>query len=323
VLWALRERMIADSATIKANAVSDPVAAIVAGSVGNGAVSVSKLGPFGITDERAVSDVIRLRCDQDLYSGSTTAFLSDGGPIPAPGSDDPRRAGRGPRILVSNHLNLVANGNFTSWGTNVPTGWTVGAGTAGTNIFKNDAILWVNPHSLELKSNGVASAIRVNSEVSVAPRTVYCLSFVARRSSGLTTAGANFNVSLKTDGSGTVNAFSASPTTLSTSFTRYSVFFVVADAMPQDFRIEVQWSSATGNSGESIYVGEVTLVKAPVHNHTAIVVHRGTTNWKVGDEITVTTANDYGGLFQTFLGRAFGIQLPSSGSPSINDSLAA
>ena len=86
------------------------------------------------------------------------------------------------------------------------------------------------------------------------------------------------------------------------------------------------------DSGKSMLIDDLILARAyPLQGGTmgahGIVVH-GSTEFVVGDRFTCAITNNKGGKFVRHLDRAFdlrgkGIVFPSSGSPTVSDSLVA
>ncbi len=329
LLPILRERMVLDSQTIKANTVSAPASSPVAGIIGSGAVVMSRLTPYGSNDETAISEVLRVRCTQDAWNGSSSGsevFSIVGQPKQSPEEGYlPRGSGVGPNVRPTSASNLVSGGNFNSFSSNVPTGWTVTAGAAGTTILQSTTVLDAYSSSLEYKSNGATATIRLKGVISGSVRTstVYAVTVRVRRSGGSWTSGASVKVSVRGTGLSDQDVVSVDPSALTASFASYTLFFVTPGSIPDDYRIDVEWTTATGNSGKSVYFSGLNLVEPVVHNGTQFIITRGVTDFTVGDEFVITTSNDYAGKFQTWFGRFYGIQLPSSGSPTISDSLAS
>jgi hypothetical protein len=58
------------------------------------------------------------------------------------------------------------------------------------------------------------------------------------------------------------------------------------------------------------------------HGGVAAAVVPGSSRFAAGDRFTFTVSNDAAGVFQEAFRKNYGVQLPSSGAPTIADALA-
>jgi hypothetical protein len=95
--------------------------------------------------------------------------------------------------------------------------------------------------------------------------------------------------------------------------------------MPASFSsplITISWTSASGvASTGTILVDNINLGTPTNFGNVQYYLLAGGTNWLRGDTITVVTANNDQGIFQTWFGRFYSVALPSSASPTLPDSL--
>ncbi len=142
---ALVAYMQANSASVKANAVSQSVAA-GGSNVGTAVCLASVKGFGGSIREYLLAEAVTLRASTSAQDGSTTAgsetWLMTS---PVPESDQlswdwPLGSGVSSSVTScepSGSLNLLTNGTFETFTTpNSPTNWTINAGVVGTNIFE-------------------------------------------------------------------------------------------------------------------------------------------------------------------------------------------
>lgn len=320
-------RMVDDSKTVAANTVSAPSVSSVAGLVGTGGLAASKTNADGVDDETVVSETLRVRCVRDRFTGTVAgqeAFEIVGAPRQVREEGYLARGSGGPTSLLGGEAsNLLTNGPFSAFTGNVPDGWTVVAGVAGTDILDNTTVLHANAHTLELKSGG-SSTITLKQVFGASfTKRVYVGNVWARRSGGSWTGGGSLKFTAKGTGFTDRDILSIDPASLTTSFANATLFFATPATLPSDFRIEASWTGANLNAAKSVYLSGSAVRLATMHGGTAYAIFRGAADFLVGDEFEVVTANNYAGKFQTWFGRFFGAQLPSSGSPNISDSLAS
>jgi len=158
----------------------------------------------------------------------------------------------------------------------------------------------------------------------VSPNTKYGFGAFVKPLQNPCPAGSNLQISIKGTGYSTVNIFNADPNTLAFSFDFYSSFFNTPAIIPADLHVEVYWTSMTAiASASGLIFDEFQVQKAIVFGYASYALYRGTVDFQVNDFFTVTTANNYAGLFQTYMGRFFKTALPSSGGPTITDAWAS
>lgn len=327
ILPLLIERMGDESKTVLANTISSPGVTPVSGITGTGGLSVSKMNADGVDDQTVASETLRVRCVRDRFTGTVAGqelFEIVGQPRQAKEEGYAPRGSGGPtQTLGGAAANLLTNGAFSAFTSNVPDGWTVVAGTAGTDILDNTTVLHADTHTLELKSGGASTITLKQVFGSSFTKRVYVGNVWARRSGGSWTGGGSLKFTAKGTGFTDKDILSIDPASLTASFANSVLFFATPATLPSDFRIEVSWTGANLNAGKSVYLSGSAVRLATMHGGSAYAIFRGATDFLAGDDFVVITANDYAGKFQTWFGRFFGVQLPSSGSPNISDSLAS
>jgi hypothetical protein len=139
-----------------------------------------------------------------------------------------------------------------------------------------------------------------------------------------------------TDGGGTVtqdptganNSFTKNLTGSTTSYAPLSMVFRTPVANPSTgYRLRVRLSTALDNT-KTLYLASLAMAPGTqlYIGGPYAAIFSGATDFLVGDKFTWTIANNYSSKWQVlaekFFGmRALGLQLPSSVSPTINDSL--
>jgi hypothetical protein len=225
----------------------------------------------------------------------------------------------------------------------LPDNWLAVVGTPGTDIFENSSVVYRTGNSLQFEGTGSSPLSAVVQPFGVSsngtagtltPSTVYTFNCFMQKSAGLV-AGAitislvNSSNAIINDISGTAISFTILYSTLTASWAPYSFSFAAPNTLPSTYKWKIAVSTAL-TSGQSVYIDDACLVQpTPVYaNGPYCAVFAGATNFLIGDTITVTVANNYAGLNQTYWNRLFnlqgmGLQLPSfnNGSQTISDTL--
>lgn len=334
ILPLLYADMVANNETVEHNVINAAVITPAASNVGNGVLVASNLNVLGITDERIFNQTVSFVCTQSLYSGGVAGgerFSVNGFPsLPSPAFYGPLGTGNPSSLTVADSQNRLTNGNFETWSgsPNAPQGWTVVAGTLVTNIVQNTA----NPHTglsaLEMLGDGATTTVSISQNIASQARanTVYCLSCWLRKA-GSVSAGSTITISIQGTGAVTQTAVSLDPSTLTTAYQLFHIFYSSAsnlgNGIPADYVCKISWTAANAaGSGAQVLIDDVVLVTPVVYGFTSYVLLAGSTGFVVGDSFTSTTSVYSSGAFQSWLARFMGAVLPSSPTPSIPDSLA-
>jgi len=233
-------------------------------------------------------------------------------------------------------VSLLSNGDFEAWSTNTPRNWAIVTGTAGTQILRGTTAAR-GSFSLQYTGNG-STLTTIRQQIasgSGAPTSVlaeqhYAVSFWARV--GAATTGI-VQIRLEDASGNTIGtAISLDLSTLTTSFTQHSVSFSIAkSALPTTLFMVIRSTTAIANTG-ILYLDE--LILAPMQQlypgGPVALVTVGTTDWAINDRgaiaVASTTGSGTDGIFMKAFHRwlhpeAYGIYLPISASPTINDNL--
>lgn len=346
-MWDLGE-------TVEETTVTVAASSIVGGSTGNGQAFLSNIPPAALKSSSASfpnvrSEVLELRCIEDARSkfirAGTERFLLRGRTA-FPNLDYRFPAGSGTRMEIrsvdpaagtgARYENLIRNGGFENFTSNVPDYFTVNVGTPGTH-FASEATI-VDRGSLAFRFIGNGSTLASieqkladdsGSPLTLVPDRLYCLA-VRARTTAFATAGV-VRIALFNSGTGGV----ISGTTLNidyligTTYFWYTTFFRAPLDAPNTMSIRIGQTTAI-NSGATFYIDGVVLTEAQqiAPGGSGIVVLPGSLNWAVGDAIVVQNTNNGEGAWNTEFDRFFrmyerGLLLPSaaSGSETILDSL--
>lgn len=358
-LLELIREMRAQGATVRAQTVTATAGSFV--GTGNGAVVASVRRPFdGRILENSFAENLTLTCIADSYSGGATAG-NEGFALTGAGQqtnvfafDWPLGSGANTQTNAIDGETSAGNGNsltnsgFTEWTDNVPDGWILQVGTAGTNISQETTIVFESDGSLKITGDASGTLTRIAQQfgtsdgtpVTLQPSTQYGVNLWVRRDG--VAAGAGVLTVELVDGNGVVvqdngsnlNTFDISLTNnLTVFFAAYSGSFRTPEAMPDEMFIRLRLSTALTN-GRSIYVDTLSLgqMSQSYISGPFLSVHSGAVPFVIGDYAIspVTNSRGAGGTlntWQTLWSRCFsqmlqsGLLLPSSSSPTISDSL--
>jgi len=289
----------------------------------------ANLAYAGTTSELAVpSETLSFTCTADEDSSGAPSgqeiFRVEGTPGPVSGRWDWRSEGSGASVDVytNNAWDILFNRDFEVWSpANVPASWTVESGTPGVQILQETTLSQVHRGTSSLKFAGPAEIRQQIGVGAMEPRRMYCLSACIR---GDAAADGDLVAGFVSDSGGYVanpsEQLYISSVTLnvtSAAFVQYHVFFLAPASIPSDLEFQIYYDGSAGTPRiDSLAFGPVTYI-----NGIGVAILAGSSQFLRNDRISVAVTNTEG-VFQRFFRRAYGIQLPSSGSPTISDTLA-
>lgn len=323
---------------------------------GNGVMTVSAKRPLdGLTLENSFAENILFVCNSDSYSGTAEAgnegFTLSGtgsagvfefnwplgsnatGSLNAIDGDSDNSAG-----------NILTNSGFTDWTGNNPDNFTLVVGTAGTNISKEDTLVYDTAYALKITGDGSSTQTELQQEFdssdgttgTLSPLTQYSCNLFLRRDGTAPGAGilqvalVDGNDSVVQDENGVANSFTVDLTSLTVVYTAYNGVFRTPSIMPDSVRLRLKLTTAL-TSGRSVYLDKASLgVMTQLYpGGPFFAVHAGSVPFEVGDYGYCAIANGRGSggtldTWQTLLYRFFGdadLLFPSSASPNVSDAL--
>lgn len=327
----LYTQMIADSQTIKSNTVT--AGSITLGGTNVGSIDVwrflqrsdskinSSSDPF--QNEFIYSQNWTLVCTSDRYSGSTAGreqFALNGQTVTQDFQDT--FGGQGAKSLTVNcsaaGSSIIANGGFESYSTNTPSGWTL-TGVAGTNITIDTSTFYRDLASLKILLAGGTGPYGVSQAIKPQASTTYLV--ILKIKGGTVASDASLAVTMTGTGytAGTTEHITYT-STISTSWTTKSFFWNSPAQVPANMSINILLTGTTTTS--TVFIDEVMLIPVTLVRGVGFVLtaKQSANDSIAGDNYSFAITNDYAGKFQTFFARN-GFSLPSSGSPTISDSL--
>lgn len=345
VLLELIRAMVAAPQTIKDTAVliggSTPVTVVAAADVGtitsdgnvfvNGILDgVSAPGSgmsacrnyLGRNTELPIPETIYITCVSDADSNGLTEGEEEfeiKGAVPGNNSWDWRGAGSGdgPRFRTLNASGLLTNGDFEDWTTSTPDSWTV---TTGGATIVSTPTTTAKRGTKVLKITSAGATVTLNQEVVVTPGKRYAVAFWLKSPTTPIAAG---TVTVGLYGTGLLVVGTITVSAIPSSWTHYCFFLNVPFEIPADVYLQIKWDTPTAT--EVLEIDGVGFGPAVWHNGLCFAASPGASSvpFIIGDRFSIAiTQSGTAGVFQEFFRRRYGMQLPSSATPSQSDNLA-
>lgn len=354
-LVALIAQMKADGDSVQANAVGASLAT-ASGNSGTPRIVVSTSTNLGNPQAGLFAEDVAITCTTDAQSGTVTEGQEVLRAAGQQSISDPLSwqwpAGSGSSASLvaidpltqdqqANAGNMLRNSSFESWSGSpaTPDGWSVVGGTAGTDILESLGVYYDGAACLSFSGDGstnsaLAQTFGSDTRASLAPATVYHMNCFVKVDA--TPAAGVLEFAL-VDGLGNVVADAAgNPSSVSRDLTGIPSTFVATFAtfrtpsvLPPTLRLRIRLSTPL-TSGRTAYVDKLSLARPTQLYQQGLYLsaHASNSPLIVGDSFTVSASNDRAGRILTWCERLFGLRnlsllLPSSGSPTISDSLIA
>lgn len=240
------------------------------------------------------------------------------------------------RIQTLNSSQIVANKDWELWSSDAPSGWTVETGTAGTHIVQesNASNVLRGSSSLKLVGDGSLAEIKLSQAISqglLVPNRMYCLAIYVKGNASLaqgsltvqfeSPSGAYTASSTQTGGVAERIVMNAAALQGQTSYGLEHYFIIAPAIIPEDLKLAILLNGTPTNA-QPIYLDSLAFGPVDYVNGFGIGIVAGADPWLRRDRIEKPVANVSSGIFQEYFRRQYSLQLPSSGSPSIADSLA-
>jgi len=352
-LETLISQMTAASASVPRPTVS--VGTITAGSsnAGNGACVASITGKTGVQRDYVFAENIDLTVTSDSALGATQgreplSLLGDAAqadPLWFEWEDGSGASATLNAVDAAEDAgtNLLTNGDFETFSVaNTPDNFSILDGTAGTHIFSaGSSDAYAGSNGLKYTGNGstnpsIAQTFNLSGTGTAGrllPNTVYAFNCWLKKSATATgilaielVDGSNAIIA---DDATTNNALTKDISTLTTSFAAFNGFFRTPRNLPSTVKLRIRTSTAI-NSGQSVFLDHAAMCAAneAYTGGPYVAVFSGSSRFVKGDTFVIPINNNYGSgwqrLAERFFGmRTLGLQLPSSASPTISDSLIA
>ena len=343
ILPLLVDDMLLNSQTVQKNtiaALNIQTGVITGTQVGNGMLFGWCNTSAGIPDERITNEYVTFVCTIDQYGGASAGgetFSVTGWPSeqyyqnPAPFN----KGNGSTSLTVANEggSNLLINGDFESvttavTGYNTPSGWAFSNTSAyvfsqlGGHANNSTQCLGLGAYGGNAPSGTITISQNIASVVST--ENVYGVAGFLKAFN--VSNGSNLAITISGTGISTYYLYNQSPSSLSTSgWNVASGFFSIGSTIPSNLSLTISWTSPrSAGSTANVFLDDFVLVSPTYFGNVGYFMVRGTADFLAGnpDSFGVVTGNNFAGVFQTFFASAYQVALPSSGSPSISDSLA-
>lgn len=358
-LNVLISQMNSSSASVSRPVISSSTAALSSNN-GNGVILVSTLNPAnGLAYELAFNESITFTCSSDSQTTATAGSETFLAVSPAQASSQILwnwPAGSGVNLqmtaidgsLTTN--NYLQNGGFTVFSpANTPTNWTIVTGSAGSTIIDPGTSqgFLTGQTCLEMASDG-STTIALKQAVALEPLTAYGMCVWLKGSA--TIAAGSLTISLIdgnnvviNDAAGAANTKTVASTAITTGFQPFAATFRTPRVLPASgVFLRIAQSTAFTNT-KNLFVANLAL-SDPTQLYTSgplVCIFSGNAGFIVNDKFTVnisnnrtiTTPPDATGAYtpgiailqtlceQFFSMRSLGVQIPSSGVPTVGDNL--
>lgn len=326
--------MQSNSKYVNANAVAITTSAGT--NVGNGALIFSRHDGNGRLAEYMYAETLPLVFTSTFAAGAERCNVQ--GTVKASsllGQDWPLGSGAnvsfGSVDATGSGVSKIAGGSFDTFTVaNVPDGWTLDVGTAGSQFLSEASITYKGAKALKIAGDGSTlsafSQTLVNS--SLTAKTPYAINFWAKVGSapaaGVLTVDLYDGTSVITDEAGTANSFTVDLTTLGTSYVPVNHVFRLSEPLPATVKLRLRLTTALSNS-KAVYIDQMTFqpMQQLYSGGPYVALASGSTNWSLDDTLFITVTNDYAGQIQTGFWRVFnmpslGLILPSKSDASEN-----
>jgi hypothetical protein len=235
-------------------------------------------------------------------------------------------SGTGPGLTTANGATIGSNMNFESSSANLPTSWTAIAGVPGTDFVIDNTVVYRGAASLKLVGTGSAQPELAQS---LSPslfnsKRRYLVTFVAQATG---TIGGTVKFRARFTGTGyspaSTEKIDINASTISVgSWTVYHFYINIPNVVPANWAIDFGIYNANLTNATDINVDSFSITPVPYWGGINAQINAGSVPWVIGDRLSIPISNNNAGFFQTYFGNSFGVQLSTSGSPTISDSLA-
>lgn len=235
--------------------------------------------------------------------------------------------------------NILSNGDFEVWSSNVPRNWTIVTGTAGTQVLQG-TVPARGTYNLQLVGNG-STLTRLRQQIAsssgaafnVFAEVTYSLSFMYRMASasgntGVVVVGIRDSIGNSVSPAITINL----ATLATTDYTYASTTFSLArGSVPTSLYLDIYSTTAIANT-KQLYIDELMLTPMIelYSGGPKIIITNGEVDWNIGDTFALDVVSNAtsGGTFIKSIQRWLrpeqqGCLLPVSTTPTIPDSYCA
>lgn len=315
----LARQMRAGSTSLLENTVT--IGAVSRTGTGTGTVV------FGGASQMSRTDLLQFECISDTTTGATAGnevFQVTGSAAYNNINDSlwPGGTGISQTMASSDYTagtNLVTNGTFETWVGGSPDSWT----TSGTGIAQLTSGAFRGSSALQITASvaGVELTQSLPTTV-VGPGKRIIFGFWYKKISGTPTQDISLEMTDNTSGAAATVDASPSSTSWALAYGSYQSSF---DAPVTSLTATLTYADSVG----PVVAVDGLFVYVPAQagtNGQFFQIVSGATDWRIGDRMTVQVTNNYASTVLSYTERFFapfanGIELPTSGSPTVNNSV--
>jgi len=274
------------------------------------------------------TDLLQFECISDTTTGSVAGseVFRVTGSTAYPNINDsqwPGGTGLNTTMVSSDYVNanIVTNGTFETWVSSVPSGWTVVSQAAQISQLTTGTFRGTS--ALKFTGNGSMTKISQSLPVTtLGPGKRVVFGFWYKKVAGTPSRDISMELEDNTGGAAkTLDALASS-----TSWTLASSSYQSAwDAPVTSLTATLGFD---GLATEEVAVDGLFVFVPPQQgtNGQFFQIIGGGTDWRIGDRMTVQVTNDYASSVLSYTERFFapfanGIEVPTSGSPTVNNSV--
>lgn len=341
-LRAMYQAMVDQSESVAKNTVSTS-AGYSGSAVGNG----SFVAPVTANlPQLLIPQTVTARCVADAYTGATAGnevFQIVSPVANTNGYDTLWNNGSGQSLTttplnyfggpgVGPNVSALSNGSFSSFTGSAPDDWTI---QTGSSVITSTATALRGSVAMSWTGDGVTlQDIRQNLDGAVGallqPNRNYILALWLRYAGSAPTGG---SIDLEVIGdSGAIATATLPDASLSTTYQYVQTSFSTTDLVPTAPYVKLSRKTTAIPAGREVYISCAYLSEVSSFGGgttgvgSRFLIYSGSTSFRKGDTLTLISYNNYGGKVQTWFDRVFntgalGIELPSSNSPTIPNSV--
>lgn len=232
---------------------------------------------------------------------------------------------------------LILNGGFETWTvSNVPDNWTITTGTAGVQVLQG-ASPRRGTYDLRLVSDGsTLTKLRQAPAVTLSPLTVYAVTLTAKidtitGTGALRLALVDASGTVVNDAAGNANALSLglnAGSGVAATYAQFTAFFRTPAKVSADWKLEIGFTTSPG-SGRIVDIDLIGMA-VPTQLYAGgphLIAWGNSVTPIVGDSWSIAYTNSLGNTSlvrsadRAFGTRQMGLKFPTSGSPTVSDSL--
>lgn len=283
--------------------------------------------PVAQTNEVVLPDSYEFKVTRDASNGASSGnetIQVEGSKLTVSANDyDWKHAGSRGNISVVSSVaggSKISNGGFESTtgsgGTLAFPNWTYTVGAAATNFTLSTSDKLRGSNAVAITASLAVSPNIRQQITGLKAKTKYLVAVAAKKTANGTGAGATFTVQITASGwtphaSEKISKTTVSGGTLATSWTRLYFWINTPDVVPDTVYLDITVNEGTGGYA-SVLVDEVLVIEpTPFADGLYAAAMANATDPRLNDRWTLSVTNAMPGLFQTFIGRFFGVLLPS------------